>query len=117
MKQFLPRELQKFQAADREQCGVLIETSKGIRIVEVFNAHGCPESYAIRLADYNTVESCLPKGEKIHGFFHTHLAHHNAKPSDDDLNGAALNPKLANCVYQPSTGIVTWYGNLAEVEI
>lgn len=114
---FLPKELSKFQTTDREQCGILIETPKGIRIVEVPNADRRPESYAIRISDMEAVRNSLPRSEIVIGFFHTHLSHHDPRPSDRDFGGAKRFPTMYNCVYQPASGSLIWYGDLAEVEI
>lgn len=109
------KELSPFQATDREQCGILIDSPKGIRIVKVENLSTCPESYLIQTLDVSLVEECLSLGEEILGFFHTHLPHHNPGPSDDDFDGAALLPDMQNCVYHPATGSLIWYGSLTEV--
>lgn len=112
-----PNELSSFQAADREQCGVLIEGKNGIYIVEVQNTEECPESYAMYLSDVELVADNLRRGEKVIGFFHTHLPNHPAFPSDSDYDGAELFPKMQNCVYKPATGELNWYGSsLAEVD-
>lgn len=111
------KELSSFQATDREQCGILIESPKGIRIAEVENVHPSPESYAVRMSDVETTKGRLKKHEKVIGFFHTHLSHHRSDPSDDDFDGALLlAPGMQNCVYQPATGSLIWYASMTEVE-
>lgn len=107
--------LSDFQVIDREQCGVLIETQKEIRVVELENYHPSPESYAIRILDVENAKRNLMFGEAFIGFFHTHLKHHDPQPSDEDFDGAHKFPDMQNCVYQPATGSLIWYGNLTEV--
>ena len=114
MKAIPPSELSSYQSTDREQCGILIETKTGIRIAKIKNSDMCPESYAIKMSDVVKLRNKLPVGEKILGFFHTHLPYHDPRPSDRDFDGAALLPDMQNAVYQPSSGSLIWYGGLTE---
>lgn len=116
-KTIAPSELSKFQATDREQCGILIETKTGIRIAQIKNSDMSPESYAIKMSDLKKLKNKLPVGEFFIGFFHTHLPQHDPRPSDRDFDGATLFPDAINAVYQPSSGSLVWYGGLTnEVE-
>lgn len=110
-------ELAQFQATDREQCGVMLESEDGtIRVVEIPNrADDNVEGYAIQVSDVLEVLKDLAAGEVILGFLHTHLPHHPPTPSDDDFEGAEICPEFLNCVYQPSSGSLIWYGALTEV--
>lgn len=108
------KELRKFRAATREQCGVIIKTPAGLRVVEVENvAPDSREDYAIEMQAVQEIQDRLSSGEAIVGFLHTHLAHHPAGPSDNDFDGSVI-PEMENVVYHPVTGTLTWYRNLTE---
>jgi len=109
--------LSEFQSTDREQCGLLIQNGEFITVMEVHNYHQSPESYLIKMSDVELVIMGLAVGEKLIGFFHTHLPNHDPRPSDDDFDGATLFPDMQNVVYHPATGSLIWYGDLAEVLI
>lgn len=107
--------LADFRATDREECGILVGRRRGreriaTRIVKVPNLAADPsEDYAISMDDLRRVEKSLAPGEVIVGFFHTHLAHHPAEPSDNDKAGARIFPQFLNLIYKPSTGELVWY--------
>ena len=111
-----PQGLEKFQATDREECGVIIQASDRTYIVKVPNVSESPDDYAILLDDVHKVQEVLSPDEMVVGFFHTHLPHHACDPSDADLDGAELFPGLNNLIYKPDTGEVCWYGHVAEVD-
>jgi hypothetical protein len=62
------------------------------------------------MADVQQVEGVLAENERVVGFMHTHLSHHDCEPTDTDFAGAALFPEMENLIYQPSTKQFVWYG-------
>lgn len=110
-----PGGLHKFLPTNREECGVLITNEDGMTyILRVPNRAERDEDYAIYQSDVDRIKEVLSAGEKITGFFHTHLEQHECEPTDMDLNGAELMPEGNHLIYKPSTGEICWYG--AEVE-
>lgn len=112
----LPRGLEVFRATHREECGLIVKTASGSRVVQVENVAVNDNDYAILMQDVEEIQKCLEPGETITGFFHTHLPHHSCEPSDRDFDGAALFPEFTNLIYKPDTGEYVWYGCADEVE-
>lgn len=109
------KDLATFRATNREQCGVIVVSGNQIvRVEHVRNVAESNEDYAILMGDLRKVESSLTDAERILGFLHTHLAHHDPSPSDRDYEGSKIFPTYTNCVYHPSTGSLSWYGILTE---
>jgi proteasome lid subunit RPN8/RPN11 len=105
-----PKGLEKFQATDREECGVIINGPFGMYVQKLPNMSENDDGYAILKDDVNKILAVLSDGEGIVGFIHTHLPQHDCSPSDDDLDGAKLNPNGMNLIYKPDTGETCWYG-------
>lgn len=109
------KDLLMFRATDREQCGVIVVSGNRIvRVVQVRNVAEGNDDYAILMSDLQEVEASLTDAERILGFLHTHLAHHDPSPSDRDYEGSTRFPGYTNCVYHPSTETFSWYGILTE---
>lgn len=108
------RELSKFRVTNREECGVIVADGKSLKIIRVENVADSNSDFAIRMIDFQEIENALGVAEYVFGFFHTHLAHHDPSPSDQDLEGASIFPHFTSCVYHPITGSLSWYGFLTE---
>ncbi len=110
-----PGGLHKFLPTDREECGVLVENDEGLLyILKVPNRAKRDQDYAIYKSDVESVKNVLSADEKIIGYFHTHLAHHECEPTDADLEGASLSPGYNNLIYKPDTKEICWYGEEVE---
>lgn len=100
-----------FRATDREQCGVIIVKHHRAKVVETRNCADEDHDYAISMDDFLEVQGLIEgTGYEVVGFFHTHLPEDSDEPSLNDLEGAEIFPDFLNCVYQPTTGGMTWYG-------
>lgn len=111
-----PGGLEKFQVTDREECGLIIGNDDDmLYIVKVPNRAKAQDDYEIWVEDVHKVEDVLSPGERIVGFFHTHLEHHECEPTDSDFEGAELNPDMEHLIYKPATKEFCWYGSPAEV--
>lgn len=106
-------ELEKFSSTDREQCGIIIEKGNSYFVIEVENAVPNDEDYGILLDDFLRVKKNLGEGEVIAGFFHTHLPHQLSSPSDEDFEGAVLNPGMVHCVYHvgKKSQVMYWFNS------
>lgn len=102
--------LENFGGVLLEQCGILVLDGNEVSIVEVFNwAEEPEEDYAISLSSYRDVLRSLMHPQRVVGFFHTHLPHHPAEPSDTDWESAAENEGMWHVIYKPDTGELIWY--------
>jgi proteasome lid subunit RPN8/RPN11 len=113
--------LELFTATDREECGIILGTIRnGMRLAEkvikVKNHARKRDDYAIKARDLLGVLNSPDNAPYVFiGFLHTHLPDHDPRPSDRDFKGARIVDGL-NCVYQPSTGLLTWYTSESIVE-
>ena len=115
MWQIPEKDLTTFRATNREQCGVVVAKGNQIvRVERVRNVAASNDDYAITMEDLHRVEASLTDAERVLGFFHTHLAHHDPGPSDRDFEGSEIFPEFTNFVYHPATGSLSWYGFLTE---
>jgi proteasome lid subunit RPN8/RPN11 len=106
-----PSGLEKFRSTTREECGLIVQNDEGhLYILKIENHATDPNDYVIHMSDVQRIEKLLSDDEKIIGFFHTHLPHHDCEPTDSDFEGAEIFPDMQNLIYKPSTKEVCWYG-------
>jgi proteasome lid subunit RPN8/RPN11 len=99
-----------------EECGILVQGQDYLRVEKVVNRAIDPTNdFVISNFAVMKVTKMLRENESIVGFFHTHLPHHLAIPSEEDIYAASQNSGMRHVVFHPSTNELTWYDGTGEL--